>query len=170
MPRIHIIAGPPGAGKTTFAKEYLPQEAACRNFVDADLIAKGLSPFSPERMAMRAHKLMQITIGDLLRRHESFGFETTLRSREVSSQIPEWRRQGYVVQLVFLSLSSPELAIQRVGERVRQGGHKVAPDAVRRRFEAGLDNFHTLYKDLVDLWVHFDNSGPAPKLVDWSGA
>ncbi|MFM2340395.1 MAG: hypothetical protein RLZZ592_48 [Pseudomonadota bacterium] len=170
MPRIHIIAGPPGVGKTTFAKEYLPQEAGCRNFVDADLIAEGLSPFAPERMTMRAHKLMQITMDDLLRRRETFGFETTLRSREVASRIPEWRSQGYVVQLIFLSLSSAELSIQRVEERVRQGGHRVAQDAIRRRFEAGLENFHEVYKDIVDLWMHFDNSGPVPKLVDWSGA
>lgn len=170
MPRIHIIAGPPGAGKTTFAKEYLPQEAACKNFVDADLIANGLSPFAPERMGQRAVKLMQITIQDMLRMRETFGFETTLRSRDYASLIPEWRERGFVVQLIFLSLPSFELAQHRVNERARQGGQRMPADVVRRRFEAGVHNFHSVYKDIVDLWMHFDNSGPVPKLLDWSGA
>lgn len=170
MPRIHIIAGPPGAGKTTFAKEYLPQEAACKNFVDADLIANGLSPFAPERMGQRAIKLMQITIQDMLRMRETFGFETTLRSRDYASLIPEWRERGFVVQLIFLSLPSFELAQHRVNERARQGGQRVPADVVQRRFEAGEHNFHAVYKDIVDLWMHFDNSGPVPKLLDWSGA
>lgn len=170
MPRIHIIAGPPGAGKTTFAKEYLPQEAGCRNFIDADLIAEGLSPFAPERMAIRAGKLMQITMQDMVRLRESFGLETTLRTRDYASMIPDWRHHGYSVHLIFLSLPSYEMAQQRVGERARQGGQRVAADAVRRRFEAGMHNFHSVYKDLVDLWVHFDNAGPVPRLVDWSGA
>ena len=170
MPRIHIIAGPPGAGKTTFAKEYLPQEAACRNFIDVDLIASGLSPFAPERMAMRASKLMQMTIQDMLRMRETFGFETSLRSRDYADMIPDWRQKGYVVQMVYLSLPSFEVSQHRINERVRQGGARVPSDVIRRRFEAGLNNFHSVYKDLVDLWVHFDNSGPVPKLVDWSGA
>lgn len=170
MPRIHIIAGPPGAGKTTFAKEYLPQEAACRNFIDADLIAQGLSPFVPERMAQRASKLMQMTIQDMLRLRETFGFETSLRSRDYASLIPDWRAKGYVVQMVFLSLPSWEVAQHRVNERARQGGLRMASDVVQRRYDTGLHNFHAVYKDLVDLWVHFDNAGPVPKLVDWSGA
>jgi predicted ABC-type ATPase len=170
MPRIHIIAGPPGAGKTTFAKEYLPQEGACKNFIDADLIANGLSPFAPERMAMRASKLMQMTIQDMLRLRETFGFETTLRSRDYASLIPDWRDKGYVVQLVYLSLPSWEVAQHRVNERARQGGMHMGRDVVQRRFETGLHNFHTVYKGVVDLWVQFDNGGPVPKLVDWSGA
>lgn len=170
MPRIHIIAGPPGAGKTTFAKEYLPQEAACRNFIDADLIAQGLSPFAPERMAQRASKLMQMTIQDMLRLRETFGFETSLRSRDYASLIPDWRAKGYVVQMVFLSLPSWEVAQHHIARHAQATLARTLVDPVLRRYDTGLHNFHAVYKDLVDLWVHFDNAGPVPKLVDWSGA
>jgi len=140
MPLIHIIAGPPGAGKTTFAKEFLPQEGGCRNYVDAELIAEGLSPFSPERMALRASKLMQITMQDLVRMREPFGFESTLRSRDYLAQIDEWRERGYGVQLIFLSLPSWEMSMLRVSERARQGGQRRPPEAVRRRLAEILTN------------------------------
>lgn len=162
-----IIAGPNGAGKTTFAKEFLPNEANCPVFVNADLIAAGLSPFSPEQAAFKAGRLMLREIDGYAARGESFAFETTLSGRAYARRIPEWQASGYQVSLYFLRLQSPELAIARVAERVRQGGHNVPEGVIRRRFRAGLQHFETLYKTLVDDWMLFDNSGESPDLVMW---
>ncbi len=164
--RIIIIAGPNGAGKTTFAREYLPQEAHCPDFINADLIAAGLSPFQPEAAAVRAGRLMLEEIALRLGQGRGFAFETTLSGRTYARQIPVWRRHGYHVKLVFLSLPSAELALARVSARVAQGGHSIPGDVVRRRFDAGLRHFHDLYKPLVDTWVLYDNSGNVPVLID----
>ncbi len=123
--RIYILAGPNGAGKTTFAREYLTHEADCPVFINADLIADGISPFHPERAAMRAGRIMLELIDDNVRRGKSFAFETTLAARNYARSIPKWRSHGYIVILYFLSLPSAEVAIARVAERVRQGGHNV---------------------------------------------
>ena len=163
--KIVIIAGPNGAGKTTFAGELLPNEADCPVFVNADLIAAGLSPFRPELAAFRAGRLML----EEIRRHaaegRSFGFETTLSGRVYAGMIEAWRADGYVVKLVFLSLPSPEEAIARVAMRVRQGGHAVPPETIRRRFASGIDNFHRVYRHRVDYWQLFDNGGTSPRLL-----
>ncbi|MBI4840796.1 MAG: AAA family ATPase [candidate division NC10 bacterium] len=160
--KIVIIAGPNGAGKTTFAREFLPHEAGCPDFVNMDLIASGLSPFDPQRAALRAGRLMLQEIHRRVRAGESFAFETTLSGRSYARMIPRWREVGYHVKLVFLSLPSVDLAVARVSARVAQGGHDIREQVIRRRFDAGLRNFEGVYRALVDSWVLYDNSGPTP--------
>lgn len=167
--RIVIIAGPNGAGKTTFARDFLPQEAHCPDFINADLIAAGLSPFRPEVMALRAGRLMLEEIADRVRREESFAFETTLSGLAFAQAIPRWRKAGYHVKLIFLSLPSVDMAVMRVAARVAQGGHDVPPEVIRRRFDAGLRNFHERYRQLADAWILYDNSGAEPLVLESGG-
>lgn len=167
--RIIIIAGPNGAGKTTFARDYLLREGDCPNFVNVDLIAAGLSPFNPERAAIRAGRIMLAEIQRRVRKGESFAFETTLSGHGYARLIPQWRRDGYRVRLIFLSLDHPETAIARVAARVKQGGHNVASAVVRRRFESGLRNFQEIYIHLVDRWWVYDNSGNVAMLISSGG-
>jgi len=159
------IAGPNGAGKTTFAREYLPNEADCPIFVNADLIAAGLSPFQPGRMAIRAGRLMLTQIKEHAIKGESFAFETTLSGRGYARLIPRWQGQGYQVKLFFLRLPTAEMAIARVTQRVREGGHDVPEAIIRRRFHSGWRNFETIYRDLADEWVLYDNSGEQPLVL-----
>jgi len=163
--KIVIIAGPNGAGKTTFAQEFLPREAGCPDFVNVDLISRGLSPFAPEKAAMQAGRIMLAEIARRAGRGESFAFETTLSGRSYARHIPRWRRAGYDVKIIFLSLPSAELAVARVKARLAQGGHDVPEEVVRRRFDAGLRNFHSVYRGLVNSWALYDNSGPVPRLI-----
>ena len=167
-PKIIIIAGPNGAGKTTFAQEFLPQEAGCPVFVNADLIAAGLSPFAPERAAIQAGRLTLQAIAQHVARRESFAFETTLSGKAYARQIPQWRQSGCSVELFFLSLPSAETAVQRVAERVRQGGHDIPEATIRSHFDAGKRMFFDVYQSLVDQWVLYDNAGDEPVLMDWS--
>lgn len=169
MPHIYIVAGPNGAGKTTWAREFLLHEAECPTFINADLIAAGLNPFRPEEAAFRAGRLMLEEIKTRVRKGESFGFETTLSGRSYAGQIPEWRGRGYVVKLFFLSLQSEGLAIERVRLRVEQGGHNIPMDVIRRRFALGIQNFHEVYKQLVDQWTLYDNSHKFPLLIASGG-
>ena len=164
--KIIIIAGPNGAGKTTFAREHLPREAECPTFVNADMIAAGLSPFQPEAAFFRAARLMLDEIGNHVQQRRSFAFETTLSGLGYARMIPRWRSDGYTVKLIFLALATPEEAIKRVELRVRQGGHHVPPDVIRRRFASGLQNFQNMYRHIVDYWQWFDNSGHTLILVD----
>ena len=168
--RIVIIAGPNGAGKTTFARDFLPREANCPDFINADLIAAGLSPFRPEAMALRAGRLMLEEIAERVRRGESFAFETTLSGLAYAQAIPRWRKAGYHVKLIFLSLPSADIAVMRVAARVAQGGHDVQREIINRRFDAGLRNFHARYRQLVDAWVLYDNSGQEPLVLDSGGS
>ena len=163
--KILIIAGPNGSGKTTFAREFLPREAGCPLFVNADLIAASLSPFAPGSANIRAGRLMIEEIASHVRRQESFAFETTLSGRRYARMIPRWQRMGYTVKLVFLFVADVKLAIERVRVRVKQGGHDVPEDVIRRRYGAGWRNFQQLYKGLVDSWVVYDNSGEKPVLL-----
>ncbi|CAG0991181.1 hypothetical protein BURK2_02396 [Burkholderiales bacterium] len=156
-PRIIIIAGPNGAGKTTFAREFLPNEAGCPIFVNADLIAAGLSPFAPELAAVKAARLMLEAIAGHAARRESFAFETTLAGRGYCSMIPKWQQRGYTIKLIFLALPHVEFALARVAARVAQGGHNISEIVVRRRFVAGLDNFH--HRSLLSKTVYDD--GPS---------
>jgi predicted ABC-type ATPase len=165
MKKIVIIAGPNGAGKTTFAREFLPQEADCPDFINVDLIAAGLSPFDPTRAALRAGRLMLQEIQQRVRAGESFAFETTLSGRNYSRLIPRWRAAGYEIKLIFLSLSSADLAVSRVAARVAQGGHFVPEEVVRRRFASGLRNFEQIYRAIVNSWVRYDNSGPIHRWI-----
>lgn len=167
--KIVIIAGPNGAGKTTFAREFLPKEASCPVFVNADLIAAGLSPFQPETVAFRAGRLMLEEIARHAAEGRSFAFETTLSGLTYARMITGWRAAGFAVKLIFLSLATPEEAIARVAMRVRQGGHDVPPEIIRRRLAAGRRNFHDIYRHRVDYWQWFDNSGDTPILNDEGG-
>ena len=168
QPKIIIIAEPNGAGKTTFAREFLPQEAGCPVFVNADLIAAGLSPFAPERAAIQAGRLTLEAIAQHVARRENFAFETTLSGKAYARQIPSWRQLGYLVELYFLSLPSADMAVQRVAERVRQGGHDIPEATIRRRFASGRRLLVDVYQPLVDKWILYDNSGDEPMLIDWS--
>ena len=168
MPRkIVIIAGPNGAGKTSFARSFLPKEAQCPRFINADLIAAGLSPFSPESASMRAGRLMLEEISNCVRLGESFGFETTLSGLGYFSHIQRWRSKGFHVSLFYLMLSSVDIAIARVAERVIQGGHGIPESVIRRRYESGKRNFEERYKWCVDAWALYDNTGAEPFLVEW---
>jgi len=164
-----ILAGPNGAGKTTFAQEFLPKEAECPRFINVDLIAAGLSPFNPEVAAFQAGRLMVQEIFTLVHRRESFAFETTLSGLRYARLIPQWRKKGYFVKLIFLQLPNAELAIARVKARVAQGGHNVTKEVIRRRFAAGLRNFQHTYQPLVDAWILYDNAGDASRYVDSGG-
>lgn len=164
-PRVYIVAGPNGAGKTTFAREFLPHYAQCPEFVNADLIAAGLSPFAPERAAFRAGRLMLEEIRRLAGSRRDFGFETTLSGKGHLALLRQLRELGYSLHLYFLWLQSVELALGRVADRVRQGGHDVPEAAVRRRFERSLHNFVQDYRRLMDSWMLFDNSAETPLLV-----
>jgi predicted ABC-type ATPase len=164
--RIIVIAGPNGAGKTTFAREFLPREAHCPDFINADLIAAGLSPFDPGAAAVRAGRLMLEEIATRVRQGRGFAFETTLSGVGYARQIPAWRRAGYHVKLIFLSLPDADMAVARVAVRVAQGGHSIPEAVIRRRFDAGLFNFRHRYQPLVDAWVHYDNSGDTPVLIN----
>ena len=164
--KILIIAGPNDAGKTTFATEFLPNEADRPYFVNADLIAAGLSPFNPAPLAVQAGKLMVKQIREHANKGRSFAFETTLSGRRYARWIPEWRNGGYRVKLFFLRLPTPEMAIERVAQRVAEGGHDVPEEVIRRRFHAGWGNFDQIFKNIVDDWAVYDNSGDTPLLVD----
>ncbi len=159
--KILIIAGPNGAGKTVFATEFLPNEADCPTFINADLIAAGMSPFRPHMAAVGAGRLMLSMMCEYVRRGESFAFETTLSGRGYVRSIRNWQEQGYKVELFFLRLGTPEMAIERVKQRVKESGHNVPESVIRRRFEAGWHNFQTVYRDLVDDWEVYDNSTDA---------
>ncbi len=165
MKRIVIIAGPNGAGKTTFAREYLPNEADVPTFINADLIAAGLNPFRPESAAFQAGRLMLELIGQNVQRGDSFAFETTLSGRGYARMISEWQELGYTVEVIYLRLDTPEMAIARVRRRVAEGGHSIPEPIIIRRFHAGLRNFESIYRDLADRWALYDNSGAAPVLL-----
>lgn len=169
-PKIVIIAGPNGAGKTTFARAFLPQEAQVSRFINADLIAAGLSPFAPEAEAIKAGRLMLDEIAECVRRRESFALETTLSGLGYLRHIGAWRASGYHVSLFFLSLPTAEFAVARVAERVRQGGHHIPEDVIRRRFASGRRNFDDSYRGAVDAWALYDNSGEEPALIEWGEA
>lgn len=166
---ILIIAGPNGAGKTTFALTYLRAEALGLPFLNADMIAAGLVPLGSRHSDVMAGRLMLAEIDRLTTEGRSFAFETTLSGRGYLRRIDEWRRMGYRVTLLFLSLPTPELAVDRVLRRVVQGGHHLPEDVIRRRFEAGLGNFRDSYAAKVDQWILYDNQGREPVVVEKSG-
>lgn len=164
-PNLYIIAGPNGAGKTTFARKFLPQYVECLEFVNADLIARGLSPFVPERAAIHAGRLMLEQIHSLANRGLNFGFETTLSGKTYMKLLYDLKKKGYNIHLFFLWIRSVKLALDRIELRVRNGGHHIPEAIVRRRFDRSLPNFFKFYQPLVNSWAIFDNSGEIPKLV-----
>lgn len=157
-PRLFIIAGCNGAGKTTASFTVLPEMLDCHEFVNADEIARGLSPFNPEGVAIQAGRLMIDRVLYLLKEGIDFAFETTLSTRSYTRLIERAQRRGYFVTLLFFSLPTPEQAVKRVAQRVSQGGHNIPLDVIYRRFEAGLQNFFHLYMPIVDYWALYDNS------------
>ena len=164
-PTIYIIAGPNGAGKTTFANRYLPEFVQCEEFLNADLIAAGLSPFAPQTQDLRAGALLLERIHELVAQKRTFSFETTLAGRSYSQMIPQFQQAGYSVQLLFLYLPSADVAVERVRNRVRQGGHNIPEPDIRRRYQRGLTNFFQLYRSLVDGWYFYDSSHFPPQLI-----
>ncbi|MFH1823661.1 MAG: zeta toxin family protein [Candidatus Firestonebacteria bacterium] len=162
---IYIIAGSNGSGKTTFAKKFLPDYAKCLNFINADLIAQGLSPFSPRIAAMKAGRLVLEQISNFTDRNLDFAFETTLSGKSYVNLFKRLRKRGYSLHIFFLWIPTPELAIGRIKDRVVEGGHNVSAEDVRRRFYRGIHNFLRLYSPLLNSWMLFDNSGTMPNLV-----
>ncbi len=165
MPKLYIIAGPNGAGKTTFAKEFLPHYAKCSNFVNADLIAMGIAPFTPAEASIKAGKLLLKEIDRFISRKVDFSFETTLAGKTYVHLINEAKLKGYSVHIFFLWIPNIHLAKERIKQRVKQGGHHVPDVDVKRRLTRSLSNFFTLYMPLANSWDVFDNSGMDPVLV-----
>lgn len=157
---LYIISGCNGAGKTTASFTVLPEILQCREFVNADEIARGLSPFNPASVAIEAGRLMLQRIEELLARQVSFAIETTLATRTYLNLVRRAQATGYRVSLLFFWLRTPELAIQRVAERVEKGGHDIPVAIIKRRYVAGIKNFFQLYMKEVDYWDIYDNSDP----------
>lgn len=163
---VSVIAGPNGAGKSTFVESYLNRYVDCDEFLNADLIARGLSPFAPERQALRASEIFLQRLGELEVGKTSFALETTLAGRSYRRRIPRWKELGFHVTLFFIWLPSDEMAIQRVASRVAQGGHDIAIPDIRRRYTRGLRNLNTIYLPIVDeAWVL--NGAVTPPEVIW---
>jgi predicted ABC-type ATPase len=159
MPHVVVIAGPNGAGKTTAAPALLGTALQIDHFVNADTIAAGLSAFAPEKAAIQAGKAMLERMHYLANNNEDFAFETTLASKTFAPWITNLKaKKGYEFHLTFLLLDNPDLAVSRVAERVKMGGHFVPEDTIRRRYESGLKNFFKLYKPLADTWQIYDNT------------
>ena len=165
-PRCIVIAGPNGAGKTTFAREYLPKVAGLVQFVNADLIAQGLSPLDPRLAALAAGRLVIGEINRLATARADFAFESTLSGLTYARQLRTWKAAGYRIEIAYLRLSTPRLALRRIAARVRQGGHDVPRGDVIRRFGRGWENFVKVYRPLANEWAVYDNSGQSPKLIE----
>lgn len=156
-PTLYIIAGCNGAGKTTASYAVLPDLLNCKEFVNADEIAKGLSPFNPESVAIEAGKLMLQRINLLLSQKKTFAIETTLATRSYAGLVKRAQKEGYMVILLFFWLSSPEMAIERVAKRVSEGGHNIPTETIIRRYWLGLQNFFNIFSPIVDCWMLYEN-------------
>lgn len=165
MPTCWIIAGPNGAGKTTFALEYLPREVGCTRFINADLIASGLSPLAPERELIAASRLFIQEIEEHITQRENFAFETTLAGRTNLRFIDQMKKDGWRVELIYLALPNVGMAKLRVAERVAHGGHDIPPQDIERRFSRSLHNLLCLFSQVVHRCVCFMNEGENPVLI-----
>jgi predicted ABC-type ATPase len=165
LARLFIISGCNGAGKTTASFTILPELLYVKEFVNADEIARGLSPFQPEKVSIEAGKIMLRRLQELLAQNEDFAFETTLSSRSFGGLIKQAKEKGYIINLIYYWLDSVELAIERVKIRVSEGGHHIPSDVIIRRYQTGLKNFINLYRDKVDYWMLIDNSQTEPELI-----
>jgi len=168
MKTLYIIAGCNGAGKTTASLTMLPEIWNCCEFVNADEIARGLSPYNPESMAIEAGRLMLKRIDTLIEGSESFSIETTLSTKSYSKLIDMAHEKGFSVQLLFFWLPTPQMAIERVKQRVQEGGHNIPTDVILRRYSAGIENFFKIYKDIVDSWMLVENYS-VPRIIIASG-
>lgn len=169
MKNLYIVSGCNGAGKTTASYTVLPEILECREFVNADEIARGLSPFNAEGVAIEAGRLMLQRIEELLKEDVTFALETTLATRSYVNLVKRAQRQGYRVNLLYFWLSSPELAMRRVAERVSKGGHDIPEEIIRRRYTAGINNLFKLFMPVVDYWAIFDNSATPRRIVATGG-
>lgn len=158
MPNLYIIAGCNGAGKTTASLTILPDILHCKEFVNADNIAAGISPFNVEGVAIEAGKIMLARINELMADGEDFAIETTLATRSYVALVRKAKALGYKVSLIYIWLNDPELALQRVAERVRNGGHNIPGDVVKRRYWRGIRNLFRLFMPVCDTWIIADNS------------
>ena len=165
-PKLYIIAGCNGAGKTTASMSVLPEILDCREFVNADEIAKGLSPFKPEEVAIDAGRIMLQRIDRLLSEQETFAIETTLSTRSYKKLVERVKRLGYEVILLFFWLPSPEMAQQRVALRVASGGHNIPTEVIHRRYWLGIENLFSIFVPIVDRWSLYDNSVDLQIIVD----
>jgi len=161
-----IVAGPNGAGKTTFAETYLPNEAGCSLFINADLIAGGISPLRPELGAFEAGRILLRKMDEFIERGDTFGFETTLSGTAYANRIRDMKGRDYRIVIFYLKLPSADLAVARVRARVIEGGHDVPEEDIRRRFDTSWSNFEQIYRPLADKWIVFDNSGEYPLILD----
>ncbi len=171
-PNCYIIAGSNGAGKTTFAMQFLPLYANCRNFINPDLIARAYSPFDPDAGMLRAGRAVLARIAESTAAGKDFAFETTLSGRTYVPLLRGVKRAGFRLHMFYLWIPSPELALFRIRDRVESGGHNVPERDVRRRFERTLHNLFNLYRPLLDTLHFFNNSAATPRLVfkDEAGA
>jgi predicted ABC-type ATPase len=165
MPNLYIISGCNGAGKTTASYTVLPDMLDCKEFVNADEIARGLSPFQPDKVAIEAGRIMLNRIHELMVQKADFAFETTLSTRSYRNFVKEAQMNGYFVTLVYFWLNSVDLAIERVLERVIAGGHNIPEDTIRRRYLSGIKNLSEIYVPISDYWMIFDNSEHPSLLV-----
>ncbi len=161
MAHVIVIAGANGAGKSSVAPFLLRDKLGVSEFVNADVLAQGLSAYAPETVAIAAGRIMLKRINKLANSQENFAFETTLSTRTFFPKLKQMRENGYEVSLFFLWLFSEELAVLRVAERVRQGGHNIPTETIKRRYQKGLENFFNLYQNLADNWYFYDNSNVA---------
>lgn len=165
-PRCVVIAGPNGAGKTTFARDYLPGIAGLIHFVNVDLIAGGISPLRPELAAVTAGRLVLRELDRLVEAKADFAFESTLSGLRYAKRMQDWKAEDYSIEIVYIRLPSPQLALTRVAARVKQGGHNVARPDVLRRYRRGWANFLEVYRSLADHWTIYDNSEATPRLLE----
>jgi predicted ABC-type ATPase len=165
MPNLYVISGCNGAGKTTASYTVLPEMLDCEEFINADEIARGLSPFNPDKAAIEAGRIMLRKIGDLIKTKSDFAFETTLSTKSYINTIQKAKKEGYEIILVFFWLDSVDLAIERVETRVKEGGHNIPKDVIRRRYFAGLRNLFDLYIPVSDYWLLFNTSTPTYELI-----
>ena len=165
MPTIYVIAGPNGVGKTTFADMYLPNFIRELEFVNADLIAKGLSPYDPDSVAMEAGRVALERIRQLIAARRSFTWETTMSGRSAVAWLRNARSQGYTIKCYFLWVRDVATTIHRIQRRVVQGGHNIEPEVSRRRFYKTLQNFFQIYRPVFDSWRLFENDGLSPRLI-----
>lgn len=165
LPKLYIIAGCNGAGKTTASFTILPEILGCKEFINADEIAKGLSPFQPESVAVQAGRIMLARMDELLQKGETFAFETTLATKSYKQKIEWAQANGYEVTLLFFGLDSPNIAKERVAQRVAEGGHNIPLETIERRYYNGIANLFTIYIDMVDICYIFDNSEGRKELI-----
>lgn len=170
MPNLYIIAGCNGAGKTTASFTVLPEILDCKEFINADEIAKGLSPFQPEKVAIQSGRIMLKRIDELLTSKADFAFETTLSSKSYVNTVKEAQENGYNVTLIYFWLNSVDLAKERVKVRVTEGGHNIPTEVIERRYKLGLENLFKLFIPIVDSWIIFDNSSNDSNLISEGGS